>query len=72
VGAWAYRVQVESIKKTVKVMSALTGGKTKGFAKQLLGLVDPVDRRHEFGLRLLVGGTALILIGCTFVARCAG
>ncbi len=72
IGIWIYRVKVDSVKKSVKMMSAFTGGKPRGFAKQLLSLVDPVDRRHEVGRRLVFGGVALILIGCTLVARCAG
>ena len=56
VGIWGLTVSVESITKAVGAMSLMTGGKPSGFALRLKGLVDPVDRRKEFGGGCLSSG----------------
>ncbi len=71
VAVWAYRVKPHSIEKTVRMMRAMTGGKPRGFALRLKGLIDPVDRTREFGGRLLVASIIILVIGCSFIARCA-
>ena len=72
IGIWGYKVNKESIVKVVSMMSMMTGGKTEGFALKLKGLVDPEDRTDELGKRMLIVGAILLIIGCAFVASCAG
>jgi hypothetical protein len=71
-GIFCLKVRMESIQKAVKLMSAMTGGKPKGFVKQLNSLIDPIDRRKDIGRRALLAAAALIAIGCTLVGSCAG
>jgi hypothetical protein len=70
-GIWIYRVHPESIMKVVNLMSMMSGGEPKGPALRLKSLVDPVDRRSEVGKKLLIGGIIAIVIGCSFIMRCA-
>ncbi len=71
VAIWLYRVKPESIMKVVNVMSMMSGGEPKGPALRLKSLVDPVDRRRETGRKLLIGGIIVVIIGCSFIMRCA-
>lgn len=72
VGLWGLRVEKESIIKMVGMMSLMSGGQPKGFALKLKGLVEPVDRRKEFGRNVLIAGIIILIIGCSFIANCAG
>jgi len=72
VGIWAIKVKKESVLKAVTTMSLATGGQPKGFVLKLKELVEPEDRTNDFGRRMLVIGTILLVVGCAFVSRCAG
>ena len=72
VGIWGLRVGRGSIKKMVGVMSLATDGKPQGLALKIKGLIEPVDRRKEFGKRMIIIGTILLVIGSAFVSSCAG
>ena len=72
IAIWAFKVKKESITKMVNMMSMMTGGKPQGFALKLKGLVDPEDRRGSFARKTLVIALVLLVVGGSFVARCAG
>jgi len=72
VGIWARRVSPKSIKKTVNVLSSMTRGQPRGLVLKLQGLIEPVDRRREFGFRMFIIGAVLIAVGCTFIGNCTG
>ncbi|MFO8058128.1 MAG: hypothetical protein R6V10_12595 [bacterium] len=71
IGIGVYRARPQSIEKAVRLMAMMSGGEPKGPALRLKSLIDPVDRRREVGRKLLIGGVIFIIIGCSFIARCA-
>jgi len=71
-GVWGVMVKKESIMKIVGMMSLTSGGKPRGFALKLKGLVDPADRRKTFGGMMLILGAVLLIIGSALVYHFAG
>ena len=72
IGIWGLKVKKDSILKMVGMMSLATGGQPQGFALKLKGLVDPEDRTNQFGRRMLIAGIIALVVGCSFISRCAG
>ena len=72
VGIWGIKVKKDTILKMVGMMGLATGGQPQGFALKLKDLVEPEDRTDQFGRRMLVVGIILIIVGCSFISRCAG